>query len=103
MPSRTPAKSSAQCFWPGWLPLPGVNVTLTGEVTGKMTAVSSANGNYRFLKLAPGNYDLSYELEGFKNVDRQSIRVNVGASLTLNVINGSRHGAGDIWWSARLP
>ncbi len=66
-------------------PLPGVTVTLTGEVTGKMTAVTSAQGNYRFLKLAPGYYNLVYELSGFKKVERQQIRVNIGLILTLNV------------------
>lgn len=65
--------------------LPGVTVTLTGNVTGKMTAVTSSQGNYRFLKLAPGFYDLVYELSGFKTVTNQQIRVNVGVTTTLNV------------------
>ena len=65
--------------------LPGISITLTGDVTGKMTAVSSAQGNYRFLKLAPGYYDLTYELQGFKTAERKQIRVNVGVTLTLNV------------------
>lgn len=66
-------------------PLPGVAITLTGDVTGKMTAVTSAQGNYRFLKLAPGNYALSFELTGFKTVEQKQIRVSVGRTLTLNV------------------
>jgi hypothetical protein len=65
--------------------LPGVSITLTGDVTGKMTAVTSAQGNYRFLKLAPGNYNLVYELAGFKKVERRQIRVSVGLSVALNV------------------
>ncbi len=66
-------------------PVPGVNITLTGEVTGKMAAVTSAGGNYRFLNLAPGNYGLVYELAGFRKVERQLIRVSVGRSVTLNI------------------
>ena len=66
-------------------PLPGVTITLTGDVTGKMTLVSTAQGNYRFLKLAPGFYNLSFELTGFKTVEQQKVRVSVGVSQTLNV------------------
>lgn len=66
-------------------PLPGVTITLTGNVTGKMTVVSTAQGNYRFLKLAPGFYNLSFELTGFKTVEQQQVRVTVGVSQTLNV------------------
>ncbi len=66
-------------------PLPGVNVTLTGEVTGKTAAVTSAQGNYRFLSLAPGNYNLVYELAGFKKVERRLVRVSVGGSVPLNI------------------
>ncbi|HOI44721.1 MAG TPA: carboxypeptidase-like regulatory domain-containing protein, partial [Candidatus Aminicenantes bacterium] len=62
-----------------------MTITLTGNVTGKMTVVTSSQGNYRFMKLAPGFYDLAYELSGFKTVTNQQIRVNVGVTTTLNV------------------
>jgi multidrug efflux pump subunit AcrA (membrane-fusion protein) len=35
--------------------IPGVSVSLTSDVGGKMTAVTSEEGNFRFLKLSPGN------------------------------------------------
>ncbi len=67
-------------------PLPGVDVGLTGTVTGRLHVVTSTEGNYRFVKLAPGLYDLTFELKGFKTVDQKQIRVNVGVVLTLDVV-----------------
>jgi hypothetical protein len=65
--------------------IPGVSVTLTGTVTGKMAAVTSTEGHYRFLKLAPGFYNVAFELKGFKTVERSQIRVSVGVAATLDV------------------
>ena len=65
--------------------IPGVAVTLTGDVIGKKTTVTSEEGNFRFLKLPPGNYELKFELEGFKTVIRKNIRMFVGKNITLNV------------------
>ena len=46
--------------------IPGVMVTLTSPQTAKLVAISSENGNYRFLSLPPGkDYELVFELEGF--------------------------------------
>lgn len=65
--------------------IPGVTVTLTGDVIGKMTAVSSEEGNFRFLKLNPGNYELKFELDGFKTVIRKGIRMFIGKNVTLTI------------------
>ena len=65
--------------------IPGVAVTLTGDVVGTMSAVTSEEGNYRFLHLSPGNYELTFELEGFKTVIRKNVRLYVGKNITLNV------------------
>lgn len=65
--------------------IPGVAVTLTGEVVGKKVTVTSENGNFRFLKLAPGIYSLQFELEGFKTVLQKGIRLFVGKNKTFNV------------------
>ena len=65
--------------------IPGVTVTLTGDVIGKMTVVTSEEGNFRFLKLNPGNYELKFELEGFKTVIRKGIRLFVGKNVTLTI------------------
>ncbi len=66
-------------------PLPGVTVVLTGQTYGRSDFVTTQEGNYRFWKLAPGNYDLRFELQGFKSVVRSGIRVNVLSSATINV------------------
>jgi hypothetical protein len=65
--------------------IPGVTITLTGDVIGKMTTVTSEEGNFRFLKLSPGNYELKFELEGFKTVIRKGIRLFVGQNVTLTI------------------
>jgi hypothetical protein len=65
--------------------IPGVTVILTGDVIGKTTTVTSEEGNFRFLKLAPGNYELRFELDGFKTVIRKGIRLFAGKNVTLTV------------------
>jgi hypothetical protein len=47
--------------------LPGVTVTARSEATGNVeTAVTDANGNFQILRLPPGRYRLTTELQGFK-------------------------------------
>jgi len=65
--------------------IPGVSVTLSGDVTATKNAVTSEEGNFRFLQLAPGNYELRFELEGFKTIIRKGIRLVTGRNLTLTV------------------
>ena len=65
--------------------VPGVTVSLTGSVTGGGNVVTSAQGNYRFVKLAPGFYDLKFELTGFKTTEQKQLRVNVGVVTTVDV------------------
>jgi hypothetical protein len=65
--------------------IPGVTVTLSGDVSATLTTVTSEEGNFRFLRLAPGNYELKFELEGFKTIVRKGIRLFVGKNVTLTV------------------
>jgi hypothetical protein len=82
-------KSDADIYGTVLLPdgsaIPGVALTLTGDRIGQKTVVTSEEGNFRFLKLPPGNYELKFELEGFKTVIRKNIRLYVGKNITLNV------------------
>ncbi len=66
--------------------MPGVTVTLTGDrlITGTETAVSDANGSYRFDRLPPGNYTLKFELQGFKTVERAEIAISAAFVATIN-------------------
>jgi hypothetical protein len=66
--------------------VPGVLITVTGEKIGKLTTISSEKGNFRFLALPPGMYELRCELEGFKTVIRKDIELSLGKSVTLNIL-----------------
>lgn len=66
--------------------LPGVTATLTGEnVGGALTAITNDNGFYRFVSLAPGSYDLRFELSGFAPLTRTGVRVALGATTVEDV------------------
>jgi hypothetical protein len=67
--------------------LPGVNVTLSGErlIGGDQTQVSDATGTYRFDRLAPGSYVVKFELQGFRGVTREDIRISAAFVATVNV------------------
>jgi hypothetical protein len=66
--------------------VPGVLITLTGEKIGKLTTISSDKGNFRFLSLPPGAYELRCELDGFKTVIRKDIEISLGKNVTLNIL-----------------
>jgi hypothetical protein len=62
--------------------LPGVTVSLTGK-TGAKTAVTDANGTYRFPAVDPGTYVVSAELTGFKTARQENVTVTVGSALDV--------------------
>ncbi len=66
--------------------IPGVTVNLSSPalMVGKMTAVTNENGVYRFANLPVGNYELSFQLEGFRPVIRKDIRVVALQTFTVN-------------------
>ena len=66
--------------------LPGVTVTLTGErlIGGATSQVSDAGGTYRFDRLSPGTYAVKFELQGFKVVTHDDVRVNAAFVATVN-------------------
>ena len=66
--------------------LPGVTVTLASpSMMGTRTAITTAEGQYRFPAIPPGVYQLTYELSGFGTVRRDEIRVTLGFTATVNV------------------
>ncbi len=68
-------------------PLPGVTVTLTGSLTAPVGAVSSSEGLFRFLGLAPAkDYSLKMELEGFNSEVKPNIIIVVGANVSLTIV-----------------
>jgi outer membrane receptor protein involved in Fe transport len=62
--------------------LPGVTVTLTGK-TGSQTQVTDAKGEFRFLGLNPGLYNIKAELQGFRS--KEQVGLDVGLSKTIEV------------------
>ena len=49
-------------------PLPGVTVTLSSDLIGELTFITTAKGTFRFLSLSPGFYTLKVELANFTKV-----------------------------------
>jgi len=66
------------------LPLPGVTVTVRGTDMHR-TFTTDAEGRFRFLALAPGDYQLTSTLEGFTTNVRQHLVIGVGQTLELPV------------------
>lgn len=68
-------------------PLPGVTVTITSQamIIGKAATVTNQRGVYRFMGLAPGQYDITFELEGFKSLEMKGIVISVAQTSTIDV------------------
>lgn len=62
--------------------LPGVTVTLTGR-QGNQTTVTDDRGEYRFVGLNPGSYEVRAELSGFVAAARTALDVSVGRTLAV--------------------
>src|SRR6266545_1061963 len=65
-------------------PLPGVTVTLNGP-GAPAVQVTNAQGEFRFLGLSPGSYQLKAELEGFSTIEYPNIVINLGRNTTIEV------------------
>ena len=66
--------------------LPGVTVTLTG-IGAPQTAVTDAQGLFRFPNLSPGKYTIKGELSGYGTATRAGVSVSVGqnADITMSL------------------
>jgi hypothetical protein len=66
--------------------LPGVDVSITSPsmIGGARSAVTDEQGVYRFTQLASGEYQVSFKLAGFKTLNVTGVRVDVGATMTIN-------------------
>jgi hypothetical protein len=63
--------------------LPGAVVTLTSELGAPQETISGVLGEFRFVNLDPGRYDLHATLDGFAAYVRESIIVGVGTTVEL--------------------
>ena len=67
-------------------PLPGVTVTVSSpNLMGTRTVLTEADGSYRFPALPPGNYTVKAELDGFKTVVRENIRLTTTTRLAVDI------------------
>ena len=66
--------------------LPGVSVELRGPSGPPSLAVTDMAGEYAFTGVAPGTYQLSYNLINFGSVTHRDLRVAAGAVITNNEV-----------------
>src|SRR4051794_9501160 len=65
--------------------LPGVTVEATGPaLQGARTAVTDGSGGYHLSLLPPGDYAVSFNLNGFAPETRKGIGVALGKDAQLN-------------------
>jgi len=64
--------------------LPGVTVTLTG-VGAAQSAVTDAQGRFRFINLSPSTYTLKAELSGYGTATRAGVAVNLGRNSEVTM------------------
>jgi hypothetical protein len=65
--------------------LPGVTVTASSPaLIQPQVQVSGSDGDFRFIALPPGTYDITFELAGFQGVKREAVRVVINQTLTVD-------------------
>ncbi len=64
--------------------LPGVTVTLSG-VGAPQVQVTDEGGNFRFLNLYPGTYEVKAELQGFSPIEYPDVAIRVGSRAELRI------------------
>jgi hypothetical protein len=66
--------------------VPGATVTATGADTNvSRSTVSNESGHYIFSSLVNGRYTVSAELQGFKKVVHQNIKVDVNSTIRVDM------------------
>lgn len=66
-------------------PLNEAVVTLSSDVfTGQKYALTDSTGKYRVSNLPPGNYTISFEMEGYEKFTQENIVLKEGMSLGVS-------------------
>ena len=67
--------------------LPGVTVSVTSPVlqVKQVTDVTNVQGEYRITPLPIGTYTVSYQLDGFSSMRQEGIRLDLGATVRLDI------------------
>ena len=68
--------------------LQGVSVTLISPamIIPSMSAITGERGAFRFIALAPGDYQITFALTGMRTVIRKGVRVEVSKTATIDII-----------------
>ena len=67
--------------------VPNAKVVLTNTATGTpRQASTNTSGDYEFLQVAPGSYQLTVESAGFKKYEASNVQLQVNSPATLNVV-----------------
>jgi hypothetical protein len=69
--------------------LPGVTVEVRAEGATPMETVTDASGDYEFLDVAPGQYQLTFSLINFASVTRRDVKMTSGATVVNAVMHVS--------------
>ena len=66
--------------------MPGVTVSLSGDklIGGVQTQTTDAAGTYRFDRLPPGTYNVKFELQGFRTIERNNIAISASFVASVN-------------------
>jgi hypothetical protein len=66
-------------------PLPGAFIYVSSPaLLGVQNYITADTGSYAFIQLPPGTYKVTVEMPGFKTVNVDNLRMNVGKALGLN-------------------
>jgi len=85
--SEQNGKLAGNVFDPDGVPLAGVTVTITGEnLMGQRQIQTSEDGSFLFFGLPPGKYVIAIEQPGFLPFKQEQIRVNIGGTVTLDIL-----------------
>jgi hypothetical protein len=66
--------------------MPGVTVSVSGDklIGGVQTQTTDTSGAYRFDRLPPGSYNVKFELQGFRSIDRTAIAISAAFVANVN-------------------
>jgi outer membrane receptor protein involved in Fe transport len=66
--------------------VPGVSVTIKNQESGLVrSTVTAGDGGYSVTGLKPGKYEVTYELAGFRTVNKKDLELGVGQETRLGV------------------
>jgi hypothetical protein len=80
-------KLTGTVFDPDGVPLAGVTVTISApEMMGTRKIQTAEDGSFLFFGLPPGKYKIDIQQPGFLPFLQEQIRVNIGSTITLDIL-----------------